>query len=187
MSTTLFATLGVSKILASPDSHSVEYALAIFCFIAFFLIAATMMVRQSTPSGHAFGFVGLGFFALVGAACTAEMIAQNHLTPVIVLTERVQPDMAAFRDPDADQPVKLAVMYYPPGGAGMVPFKSGTQKVKNDDIIEIVYGGVSELAQKYLQALKRQKLLNDELGLACRNARSKDICTMAAERMEAPI
>jgi hypothetical protein len=185
VSTALFTTVGIAKILMSPDTHTAEYAIMVFCCVALFVVATTMMLRTETSGNRIFGFLALGFFGFVAIACLASIITNSHYSPVVVLTERVQPDMSSFRDPDSSQPVRLTLMHYLPGQTSMVPFKDGTHRFKNDDVIEIFFGGVSELAEKYKLSIRQRQILEKELEFACKNAKSKDICAMTMGTMEA--
>ena len=181
----LFTGLGIGQVINYPGGFSPAYALAIFSVVAVFSFVAGVVSLQMDATQRGFARAGFALFGLIALVGASPFVFQAWSRPTITFSERFQPDLASFQDPDPNDPIKLQLSYYPPVGANFgrkMPFQQ-SQLVRPEDTVEIYLDGLDRLLDRYValrqQAVDQAKKLHD----ACAGGDSPG-CRLETSAME---
>ncbi len=112
ISLALFTTLHVDTIVQS-SAFGPSYAIAIFSAVAFFVLIAGIMVLPAAITADRSRYIwgGVLVFGLLTLASATPIVFGGFSAQAVVVRGSINPDLSAFRDPDASPVVLTAKAY----------------------------------------------------------------------------
>lgn len=175
LSTGLFGTLGVAKILSTPTGYSTAYPLVIFCLAALFLLTAALMTLQINRDQRLFAFVGMGCFAFTALAGVMIIFWQDFRQPTITLTEMFEPS-DVFDHAAPNPPLRVLYRSAHSGAGEFAPYKNSQLSVTGGDVISFRMDGLSDLVQQYNAVRSRSDTQAHFLVNACKAVPTNELC-----------
>jgi hypothetical protein len=185
VSTALFATLGVGKILLGPIATTPSYPLAILGMVSLFCLIAAMFIIPVSQANRPFVFIGITAFLVISCICALPILYDDMARPPATLHEFFSPSLSDIRSDDSNGPINLQLMYSSSASLKSgeeVTFQNGDQHVRSGDAIYWNLKGLSDLSNKYngLYTLNRER--STMLKEVCLNS-SDPICQMVNLQM----
>lgn len=166
LSTGLFGTIGMSKILAAPTGYSTAYPVVVFCLAALFLLTAALMTIRISGEQRVLAYVGMGCFALVAVVGVSIIFWQDFRAPTITVTEMFDPDFTS--NPSAAPKLQLLYRSVGDGAGDYAPYKNNPLSIRSGDVIAFRMDGLSDLVQNYKFAQMQSQTQTRLLMNACK-------------------
>jgi hypothetical protein len=191
ISTSLFGSLGLPKLLAGPQSHSLAYPVVLFCLTALFILVAALFTIEVSARQRPLVIAGIAVFALTALGGAGFVFVAEASRPMVTFTALVDPEWVlgdgrswavGGRDPTRS---RLRLMYRAGSNdvTAYTPLKGNTLSVAKDGVIGLRIDGIEDLVESYQTSSRQsednfrlqQKICQIDPKLACDTFVAKDL------------